>query len=140
MSSLREELRGIYNRAGALTPALVVQESRPVSAPLHDRFLWDNKAAGEAYRRVQAAELIRSVRVTYGVDEQGRDKKVREFLSVQARDRPDSTYRPVDEVMGDEFSRELVLREARREWQQFKARYGALAEFAAIVAGEASAA
>lgn len=59
MADLRSALTDIYRARGELTPQLVVDEARPKDAPLHDRFEWDNKVAGEAYRRVQAQQLIR---------------------------------------------------------------------------------
>ncbi len=135
MSGLRDELRAIYERNGVLTAPIVVEESRPADAPLHHRFEWDNDVAGDAYRLVQAAQLIREVRVKYGIDSKGRDKTVRAFMSVH-RDPADSTYMPTEEAFADDFTRTLLLRECEREWRVFKAKYGSLQEFAAIVVGD----
>jgi len=135
--SLRDELHAIYERNGVLTPALVVEESRDETAPLHHRFEWNDGIAAEQYRRVQAAELIREVRVKYGTDDKGKDKTVRAFLSVQ-RDPAASTYMPAEEALADDLTRALLLRECEREWKVFKARYGALREFATIVTSSLS--
>lgn len=54
------ELSKIENTVG-LTPANVVDASRPEDAPLHKFFLWDDSAAAEKYRQHQAQGLIRAV-------------------------------------------------------------------------------
>ena len=54
------ELSKIESTIG-LTPANVVDVSRPENAPLHRVFLWDDSAAAEKYRQHQAQGLIRAV-------------------------------------------------------------------------------
>lgn len=44
-----------------LTPKAVVEEARPVDAPLHPVFEWKDSIAGEKWREYQARNLIRSV-------------------------------------------------------------------------------
>jgi hypothetical protein len=62
MSDLRDQLQNIADKyGGRITPAYVVDEARPPSHPLHHRFEWDDRIAGEAHRRRQAQELIQSV-------------------------------------------------------------------------------
>jgi hypothetical protein len=50
-------------RGGRLSPALVLDHARDPASPLHDEFEWDDSAAAEAFRLVQASALIRSVRI-----------------------------------------------------------------------------
>lgn len=134
MTDLREILRDINDQRGALTPAIVVDEARDQHHPLHHRFEWDDELAGEAYRRVQAAQLIRSVKIAYADAPNGGQKRVRGFLPVRRQQDDEleqhTTYQPTEEVLQDPFQRALVLREFDREWRRFKARYGHLAEFA----------
>ena len=132
--NLRDALQTIYNQRGALTPAIVVAEATNPDHPLHTRFEWDDSIAAARYREVQAAQLIRSVRVTYATSPDGEPKTVRGFLPVQ-RDPDDtrSSYEPVEQLLANDFQRELLLREFDREWKLFKQRYGHLREFAELV-------
>jgi hypothetical protein len=72
MSTLRQR-RDIFKRLerdqGALTLDDVIAEARKPRSPLHGDFEWDDALAGAAYRRVQAARLIRTVRLEITVRE-----------------------------------------------------------------------
>lgn len=58
-----EELARIQAEAGQLTAAVVVDQARPVTSPLHAAFEWDDHVAAEHHREHQARNLIRSVEV-----------------------------------------------------------------------------
>lgn len=144
--NLRDHLQAIHDQHGKLTPALVVTEARDPDHPLHHRFEWDDKVAGEKYRRVQAAALIRSVRVTYAQGDDGRPKTVREFVNVARQspltdgaavedgdDAPENVYMPTAVAMQNEFTRQLILRQCEIELRTIKAKYAHLREFANIV-------
>jgi hypothetical protein len=129
--SLRDQLQAIYTEQGKLTPQLVVDTARDDSHPLHDRFEWDDATAGEAYRRVQAQQLIRSVRIVREAPAEQDETAVRAFHSIS---RPDgNTYVPIEEIAEDEFASAVVLRQAEREWKQLYRRYQHLGEFLGIV-------
>lgn len=130
--SLRDELASIYEVQGKLTPKLVVDAARAKSHPLHDRFEWDNRVAGEKYRQHQAAELIRSIKVEWVSEEPTTEgDRVRKYHSVTRADV--TSYEPVEVVMADEFMRAVVIKQAEREWKQMYARYQHLSEFLQIV-------
>lgn len=131
-SSLRDQLEQIREQHGYLDPALVVEVATPKTHPLHDRFEWDNKAAGDAWRQEQAHRLIQSVRVTYMAGD--RPKDVRAYLAVPRPESRQPTYEPTAEAMRDEFTRKIVLTQMEREWRSLQARYGDLVEFADLVA------
>jgi len=135
MADIRALLQDIYQDNGRLTPALVVAAARDDGHPLHHRFEWDDDVAAERYRQVQAAELIRKVRVKYGETPKGEVKDVRAWQSVYSPDvdGTDSTYMPVEDVAADPLLRQMVLRTAEREWKQMHRRYGHLKEFLAVV-------
>lgn len=132
MANLRDELTGIYRRYGKLTPEMVVDESRPPAAPLHDRFEWDDAEAAEAYRRDQAHHLIQSVKlpITYRPAD-GKPVKVRAFQAV--RTEQGNVFKPTEEVVQDPFLTKLVLQNMEREWQAMKARYDGFGEFYSMV-------
>lgn len=136
MSGLRDQLETIRVAHGELTPALVVDAARPKDHPLHNRFEWDNRVAGEEWRRHQARNLIRSVRVPYADEGTADERSVRQYVAV----RRDTTYEPIEEVAENPFSRELLLRQAERDWRALKAQYGHLVEFFELVAGDLAAA
>lgn len=135
MSTLRDELLAIRETNGKLTPQTVVDAARPSDSPLHSKFEWDDSIAGEAFRRSQAADLIRSVRVTYLPSGDGPQSSVRAFHAVK---RPDvgHVYDPVEEVIDDPIQRAILLRDMERDWRALKQRYENLREFWTVVASD----
>lgn len=132
MSDLRAVLTGIYEKHGELSEQVVVDEARPKNAPLHHRFEWNNAIAGEAYRRIQAGELIRSVRIRFDVA--GERKSVRGFVSArETGDVERGGYLPTEEVLEDELALKLLLRELERAIADLKRKYGHLKEFAELI-------
>jgi hypothetical protein len=130
--SLREELQRIYDRNGRLTPALVLDEARDPAHPLHSRFTWVDSEAAESWRRHQAQELIRSVRVRYvEATDTEPARSVRAFHAVRREN--GHVYEPAEKVVEDPFTKRLVLADMEREWKALKRRYEQFAEFAAMV-------
>lgn len=138
MSDLRSALTASYMRHGQLTPQIVVDEARPETAPLHDRFEWDDAAAGEAYRRTQAADLIRSVRIVFTDKETtGERKYVRAFQSLrQSGDTERAGYVPTEEILQDEFATRLLLNQCKREIADLRRKYGHLEDFVSLIRSE----
>ncbi len=129
---LREQLLAIRTKYGALTPAHVVDEARAEDHPLHDRFEWNDEVAGEKWRRVQAHELIRSVKVSY-VDAKGHHSEIRSFHAVRAPSTPSYVYEPVEEVVQDEMATAVLLRDMERQWRELRARFDRFQEFRDMV-------
>jgi hypothetical protein len=134
--TLRDALEEVRAGYGYLSPETVVRAARTAGTDaeklLRDRLEWDDAVAGEAYRRQQAHELIRSVRVVYkDASPDGPEQSVRAFQAVR-RERG-FVYEPSEEVAADPFTRRLVLADMEREWRALHARYSAFEEFAAIV-------
>jgi len=133
--SLRDQLQAVLDQNGRLTPTLVVDAARPENHPLHNRFEWNDKIAGEAYRLEQARRLIRSVRVVYReADENEAARTVRAYHAV--RDEQGNAYRPVEEIQESPLLTKLLLQDMEREWRQLKRRYGHFEEFIALVRGD----
>ena len=130
--SLRDQLQAVHDDSGRLTPQIVVDAARPVEHPLHERFEWNDKLAGEAYRLDQARRLIRSVRVTYReADEKEAARTVRAYHSV--RDEDGTSYRPLEEVQESPLLTKLLLQDMEREWKQLMRRYGHFEEFLQLI-------
>lgn len=136
MTDLRGELTDIYQKHGKLTPELVVEESRTVTAPLHNRFEWDDELAGEQYRIVQAAEIIRSVRVVFAVTDKGERKFVRAFQSLnKSGDSERGGYVPTEEIIQDELATKILLKQLERDIADIRRKYGHLKEFVDMIRG-----
>lgn len=136
---LRLHLTGLYRRAGELTPQVVVDEARPAESPLHSRFEWDDSIAGEKYRLVQAAQLIRAVRIEYTTPGSEERKFVRAFSSLHESGDPERTgYAPTEEIVENELTRKILLRNMERDMADMRRKYGHLQEFAQLLQREAS--
>jgi hypothetical protein len=136
-ADLRGQLQAVYDQHSELTPDLVVDVARDPEHPLHSRFEWDDSVAGEAWRRQQAHDLIRKVKVVYReADESGPEKSVRAFHAV--RSDKGHVYEPVEKVVADDFTRRLLLNDMEREWKALHQRYQEFEEFLAMVRRDVS--
>lgn len=128
--NLRDQLQAIYETRGELTAKAVVDEARDPDSALHSRFEWDDSIAGERFREIQAGELIRSVKVVERKPEDA-PTSVRAFHSIP--DKEGRSYRPIEEIRQDPIAREILLREAEREWKELHRRFEHLVEWLEIV-------
>lgn len=129
---LREQLQGVYDQHGKLTPDLVVDVAREPSHPLHHRFEWDDAVAGEAWRREQAHRLIQKVKVVYReADESGPARSIRAFHPIRKED--GHVFEPVEKVLQDPFMRQLRMRDMEREWTTLRRKYEEFEEFSEMV-------
>jgi hypothetical protein len=126
VGDLAAELRKIRDEYGDLRRRTIVNVARDPDHPLHSRFEWDDRVAGDRYRLVQAGELIRSVTVKY-TDRGGEAREIHEWHSV-VRD-GSRAYEPVDEIAEDPVTMKILLREMQRDWRALRTRYGHLKEF-----------
>lgn len=126
-------LRNIYLKHQKITPQVVVDESRPEDAPLHSRFEWDDGVAGEAYRRQQAAHMIRSVEVVFEPAQTSTDPKpikVRQYVPTRLTSDDDDAsgeYRAIDDVPQDAHA--VLLAQMEREWRNLRRRWQSHREY-----------
>ena len=134
--NLRDAMEGVRSQYGDLTPQYVVdlaeKQLNKFGKFLHPRLEWDNAIAGPQYRLVQAAELIRSVRVVREHPITGETTSVRAYLHIEDPDRG-SVYDPTEEVLANPLTRELAFREMERDWKSLKRKYEEFEEFAELV-------
>lgn len=139
MSDLREHLTALYTERGQLTPQDVVDDARPDDSPMHHRFEWDDEVAGEAYRRVQAQQLIRSVKIAFPSSAPAPERRsVRAFSSVRGTDAESEGYAPTEDVIATDFGHKVLLRDLEREIASLKRKYSHLKEFAELMTEAAS--
>ena len=137
----REEIRTALieiadGNDGYLSPHAVVQAASNPESVLHDEFEWNNDAAGERFRLLQAAALIRRVRVTV-VRKQLENKSVkietvREYQSRPSARNPEQGYEHVQEIMQDSEKRAEMLRHCLTELAAIRRRYQQLTELAEV--------
>ncbi len=139
-----EELERIEQDEGYIIPEAVVERSRPEDAPLHNCFEWDDSAAAEEYRKVQAREIIRYIEVVREEDEEEDvERHVRAFWSTYGFDEEETeegataskhyAYRSINRVLDAKEHREYVLGKALRELLAFERKYRYLNEFAGVM-------
>lgn len=133
------ELRHLWDERNRLLPSDVVEVARSEDHPLHDYFDWDDDSAAARFREVQAAMLIRSVklRVTT-VDEAGtvNDYSVRGWIAASHTGDERSVpkgYLPTGTVTDDPKMKEALLRQMARDAQAFRRRYQHVAEYSTVV-------
>jgi hypothetical protein len=134
--SLRDHLQAIYDERGKLTPALVVDVARDNRHPLHTRFEWNDTIAAEKWRREQAHQLIKSVRISYVSTKTGTPISIRAFHAVQEDNGRTYAYEPTAKVMQDPMVMQIIRVNMRREWEAMKRRYDAYEEFWDMIADD----
>lgn len=130
----RDELRRVLDGHGVLTPAVVVEESKPRAAPLHPCFEWNDSKAATEFRLHQARNIINIVQVTT-TDARGRKSTVPEFINVSeptdenARARH---YQPVEVAMNDPETRRTIMEACLNRLLMVRDNYRNLMEFSRV--------
>lgn len=134
----------IHATHGSVTPEAVVEVARPVDAPLHPAFEWDDSVAAEAYRENQARGLLGKLVVSYRRDDGSATPPTRFLVKLQARadEDPDDdalqaatephVYIPVRRVMEEDVLRRKYVREAYLSVASWRKRYREIEEFAKL--------
>lgn len=129
-----EKIKG--NNNGSLTAGIVLLNAKKARSPLHKQFEWDDSAAAEEYRLVQARLLIRSVEVVY--KDAPNLEPQRHYVVVteqESRDAPErKVYKSTAEIMADPVTRDEVLGNAIRDAISFRRKYAALQELSQVFA------
>lgn len=133
-NQLRDHIQTIYERNNySITPSIVLNEARNPSNPLHSHFEWDDSIAGEEYRKIQARNLIQSVKIKYVTPNSDDETKyVRKYVSIQTKDEGHQ-YKAIEDIAKDDILTEITLRNMEREWRQLKNRYGHFREFVDMI-------
>ncbi len=142
-----ERLESIKRKSNMLTPALVVEDAKNISSPLHGFFEWDDTLAAEKYRIDQAGHLVRSVVVTFedSVQLQNRQvclsgmpspeietaRTIRAFLPIKD-DSGGNSYVSSREALGNPEMRRQVLARAYAELASVGKKYRELQELSGV--------
>lgn len=125
----RKELDEIRRRdGGVLHAASVVEYARDPEAAIHSWFTWDDNEAAEAFRLVQARNLIRyDIRVVVPSRE-----PVRYHVSLTTDRTKGGGYREMTKVLSDREQRAVLLRDALSELERLRTKYQTLTELVPV--------
>ena len=110
-----------------LTPQSFVEASRSPDAPTHNMLEWRDEVAAARYREVQAQAIIRSIVIVTVEDNEV--KKDRGFVITPGGK---SAYVALQSALTKEEWRAHLLEQAKRDMEAFRAKYGRIAELAAV--------
>ncbi len=103
----RKLLEKIANKNGGLLMVDdVLDEARNPKSILHKHFQWDDDKAAEAYRKMQARQLIQKCVVTI---EKAPDVPIRAFVSLSTDQYEGGGYRLTSNVLSDEQQKGQLL-------------------------------
>lgn len=108
-----------------ITPQNVVDLARNEKSALHNDFEWNDTIAGEKYRKIQAAEMIRMF-VFSPIEENNEPTRVFE-ISTQK-----NVYKPTKMIVKNEDEYQSLLKMAMVELEAFKRKYNRLTELEAV--------
>lgn len=126
------EFRRIKNKYGALKARAVVDESRPEDAPLHPEFLWDDYAAAELYRRVQAQTMIRC---HVSIDDEAPDGEYKTY-TLATGDDGEASYEDTEIVVSSESLLVDALHRLRKRVAEAEESAGELERLARAHSGD----
>lgn len=105
-------------------PAQVVEAARARNHPLHKHFEWDDTKAAHSFRLSQARAIISCV-------SDKEHPKVQAFVSIKSAE--GRSYQPIARVVSSVEMQMSLMKDARRDLQAFRARYGDLSEICDFV-------
>ena len=125
-----ELTRIMGENGGTLEPQLVVDNAREKDSPIHECFEWNNKKAGENWRKQQARCLINSIEVVIKFED--REDVVPLAYSIEIKEAGDDVatrrYYDVEVIANDEYLHQELLRKALADFGAYRRRYEQIKE------------
>lgn len=121
-----EELTRIHEKRGSLTPAGIVDESRPEHAPLHPVFEWDDWKAAEEWRKQQAKHLVCCIVVQ-------QENAKSETVDVRAFEHVQGGYHPVQVILREPDMKMELMRDVLKMTDSYKEKLRALIDVSPVV-------
>lgn len=125
-------LESIEERDGKITKESFLEESRPLNAPTHALFEWDDEKAAEKYRLVQSGRVINNLVVKLETNENDVPLLARAVVNVAPEGLKRASYISTTLAFQTESGRDVVLKHALRELETFKNKYSNLEELAEV--------
>lgn len=118
------EMCSRLEEAGQLTAKALLDANRPLDAPLHGEFDWNDTTAAEAWREHQARRIINSLVIV-----SDKSEPVRGFFKIE---RTESTYQSISTILRSESATEKLLDTALKELEAFKRKYITLQQLCGV--------
>lgn len=137
--AVREALEALARPDGSLLASEVLDAARSPKSALHGEFEWDDTEAAEAYRRAQAAGLIRSYKIKITAETatgEVRDVIVRGYVSAKRSGQENAepgSYVPTAGL--PPLAQKILLRRMQRDIASLQAKYANYPEFWALISG-----
>lgn len=111
LPAVEEAIQKIVERDGHSTTEALIDYARPESSPIHPAFEWDDRVAGEEWRKVQSRQWHRQARVIIGTPSAPDPVSVR-LVHVPAKDDNvrSGWYVPMNRLRQDEDMFQRALR------------------------------
>ena len=122
------ELEAIRAKKGKLTDTTVLEEAKNESHPLHNWFNWDDDAAAEEYRRLQAQNLIRSLVVVYVESPKTPVRAYQVLKKEPTKSESRTVYSTTEEVLSSPEGRDKLIADAIKAAMDFRRRFKMLHE------------
>lgn len=130
------ELERIQAKYGEVTPKNLLDESRPVTAVMHNCYEWDDSKAAEKWRLQQSRMIMSCLTVTYEGREEGSEElktiEVRAFQNISSA--REGKFIHVKNAMESQEYRDEVIRRALRELAEYRNKYASLSELSKVIA------
>ena len=115
-------------------PEQVVERARDTSSELHKCFEWNDTAAAERYRIIQARSVINHL-IVVKKDSEASNVDPIQFRVMMKNDRSESSgYKQTIVMVKDEDEYRKLLQQAYAELHAFKQKYACLSELSNILA------
>ncbi len=126
-----ETISEIEKRDGVVTKESFLEASRPIEAPTHNAFEWNDSVAAEKYRLEQSGQIIRNLCVKIIKD--GKPEKATAYVNVSKTTADKAKYMSLQVALEDGENRNTVLGNALNELKAFKRKYERLSELAEVI-------
>lgn len=111
---------------GRLTAENLLDENRPVNAPLHGAFEWNDTIAAEEYRKDQARHIISCLCIVT----ERKDEQIRAFYNLE---RSEPVYKHISVILQSPDDTEALFRMALGELAAFQKKYAAVKKLAPVM-------
>ncbi len=127
----------LQKHEGHISPGILLEAAKDPASPFHTLFEWDDTKAGDNFRLMQAASIIRRWKGSVMRIDQGEQKVVIQTIRrVQSpkgsRKNGQASYETVEQIMSDPAKRSDMVRTVRKELLSYRQRYAELTELAAV--------
>lgn len=122
------EMCEMLEKNGNLSAESLLDANRPVDAPLHNEFEWDDSVAAEEYRKSQARHIINCLCIAMETDD-GKEEKQRVFFNIV---RTEGNYKHINTIVRSADDTDLLLEAAIKELQAFERKYRRLTQLVKV--------